>query len=92
MDFTKYNIPTHTQGALTRYVKEGMYPGGFLESVLSNDLFGAIGQADRENTAALRDIVMFVYNEVPSNAWGSKEKVYRYSEKFYYEKIDKAGE
>ena len=91
LDFSGYNLPEHTQGALTRWVNEGTYPGGFLESVLSNALFGAIGQADRENTAALRDIVMFVYNEVPASAWGSKEKVHRHAEKFLYEQLDKVS-
>lgn len=92
LDFTGYNIPEHTQGALIRWVDEGLYPGGFLESVLSNDLFGAIGQADRQNIVALKDIVMFIYNQVPSNAWGSREKMQNYAAKFFYDRLDSTAE
>lgn len=84
LNFTNYpNIPSNTRAALSAYVERGYMPGGFLESVLANDLFGAIGQADRANKAALADIVMFIYNEVPANAWGSRPKVQGYVAKMF---------
>ena len=49
--------------------------GGFLAAVLTNDLFGALGRADADNRAALFTICDYVYNELPSICWGSKEKV-----------------
>lgn len=89
MDFSKYNIPKHTQGAIERWVDHGLFPGGFLEAVLTNDLFGAVGRADSENIRALKDIVMFVYNEVPSSAWGSKEQMQAYAKQMMYKELDK---
>ncbi len=81
-------IPTHTQAALDRYVKHKIIPGGFLMAVLSNDLFGAVAQADSENLAALPEIVKYIYNNCPSNAWGSKDQVWAYVREEFY---DRAG-
>ena len=72
-------IPQHTKDALDRYVNEGILPGGFLVKVLSNDLFGAVGHADSENKKALADICAYIYNELPSGAWGSKQIVVDYA-------------
>lgn len=74
-NFEGYNIPEHTRAAIERYLQYGYMPGDFLVCVLTNDLFGAVGRADSENIKALKDICMFVYNEMPSNSWGSWEKV-----------------
>lgn len=70
-----YNLPEHTWGALRRYVDEGLYPGGFLGSVLANDLFGALGKADHINKTRIFDICMHIYNEEPLSCWGNYEKV-----------------
>ncbi len=50
-------------------------PGGFLRAVLENDLAGAFGRADDDNRRAMHDIVCYVYNELPSQCWGSPAKV-----------------
>ena len=68
-------IPAHTRDALDRYVQHKILPGGFLVSVLSNDLFGAVARADSENLAALTDIVKYIYNELPTGCWGSWEQI-----------------
>lgn len=75
LDFTGYDIPDHTKGALRRYVEQGLMPGSFLEAVLTNDLMGATGRADPHNIFALKEICMFVYNEIPATAWGSRERM-----------------
>lgn len=62
-------------GALERYLNKGILPGGFMTAVLENDLAGAFSRADVENTANLRNIVGYIYNHIPSTAWGSREKV-----------------
>lgn len=72
-------ISEHIKDALDRYVNHGIIPGGFLTRVLSNDLFGAIAQADSENKKALADICAYIYNELPSGAWGSKQIVVDYA-------------
>lgn len=78
-------IPAHTLAALERYVNHHILPGGFLVKVLSNDLFGAVAQADSQNLAALGDIVKYIYNEVPGNAWGSGDIVYKWVENRFYD-------
>ena len=91
LDFTGYcgetfkdlYVPPHTQGALRRYVEEGYMPGGFLTAVLCNDLFGAVARADDENIQSLKDITTFVYNRMPSDSWGSAEKMRAYTEKVW---------
>ena len=49
--------------------------GGFLYALLCNDLFGAVNRADNNSFAGLEDIMAIVWNEIPSNIWGSKEHV-----------------
>lgn len=61
--------------ALTLYKLHGTRPGGFLEAVLSNDLFDAYGRADNFSKADMDLIVKFVYNQLPGDCWGSREKV-----------------
>ncbi len=47
----------------------------FITSVLNNDLFGAFARGDNEAIANLKHIICYCYNEIPSECWGSKEKV-----------------
>lgn len=61
--------------SLKLYAESGCPTGGFLEAVLSNDLARAMGQADSSNRAGLFYIVDFVYNEMPSDSWGTPDKV-----------------
>ena len=77
LDFTGYEdrIPANTQRGLRDYVEKGYYPGGFLTAVLCNDLFRAVNSADSQNAAALVDIVAFIYNRVPADAWGNAQKL-----------------
>lgn len=82
-------IPAHTKAALDRYVEHKMLPGGFLMAVLSNDLFGAVGRADSENLDALPDIVKYVYNQMPSGSWGSKDQIYKFVETAFYDRLGK---
>ena len=69
------NIPTLTLSNLELYVEKGIYPGGFLNSVLCNDLFEAFNYADKENAEALHNLVKVIFNDVPMIAHGSKERV-----------------
>jgi hypothetical protein len=69
------------KAALDRYVNERIVPGDFLFAVLSNDLFNAIERApraDRVSIAAMREIVEYIYNELPSNSWGDRKTVLEY--------------
>lgn len=64
--------------ALERYLNNGIMPGGFLTACLENNLSEAFGRADRDNSQNLRNIIGYIYNYLPSNTWGSPEKVTTY--------------
>ena len=68
-------IPEYTKAAIDRYVNDRLQPGGFLTAVLTNNLMDAHNRADDQNSAAMEDILKYVYWEIPSLAWGSEEKV-----------------
>ena len=69
-----YDLPLSTSDGLMDWVLDHREPGGFLESVLRNDLSSAVGRADPSNSRKLIDIVRFLYNWVPSACWGSDER------------------
>lgn len=64
--------------SLRMYVEHRIPTGGFLEAVLKNDLFGAYSRADLENTKRMQEIVVYIYNHIPIECYGSAEKVYRW--------------
>lgn len=76
-----YNTPDSSKieqrfkESIDRYVQHKIPTGGFLRAVLENNLMEAIGTADTEAMDNIRHIVCYLYNEVPGNCWGSKEKV-----------------
>lgn len=49
--------------------------GGFLYAVLTNDFMKAIGKADGENIRCLREIRDYILTNMPSRAYGNKERV-----------------
>ena len=62
-------------GSVKLYIEEGIDGGSFLFALLSNNLGQAFCRADSDNTKAMKEWVMFLYNQAPSDCWGSKEKV-----------------
>jgi hypothetical protein len=58
---------------LKNYVEHKIPSGHFLTAVISNDLRGAVARADSVNIKHIVAIVRWLYWEVPSVAWGSKE-------------------
>jgi len=71
----RFRIPDHLREALDAYAERGRPVGGFLTAVLEDSLSRAISCADEISLAALVDIVKYVYNELPSGCWGSRDKV-----------------
>ena len=57
--------------ALENYLMHGFQPGGFLTSVLANDLYLAVGRADHWNRDNLPRIVNEVLFKMPSMSHGS---------------------
>lgn len=80
IDFSDYQVPEHTQQALTDYIERGIPVGGFLHSVLCNDLMGAVTRADSSNLHALKDIVLWVYNCAPEACYGSEALYLRWTQ------------
>lgn len=73
----KLVIPAHTKEALDNYFLRGYEPGGFLMSVLTNNLYGAVNSADTANRHAIYEIVKWLTNDpiVPIHSWGTKDHV-----------------
>ena len=68
-------LPSHTLKVLREYILKGIPTGDFLHSVLCNDLSLSVRRADKQNTAALVDIVAFLFDYCPAPCCGSEEKV-----------------
>lgn len=68
-------LPEHMLDGVADYLLFGLEPGGFLRALFSNDLKDSFGRADEINVAAMRAWVLFIYNEMPSLAQGSRERV-----------------
>lgn len=66
-------IPKGTLEAIQYYIDHGLEPGHFVSAVLKNDLREAVGRADAYNIQVIPHIVSWLYNEAPSNCWGSEE-------------------
>jgi hypothetical protein len=73
-------IPPKTKEALRLWEALGVRPGSFTSAVLANNLLDAVCCADPDNLAELKNIVQYVYNEMPGNCWGSPEKCAEWQE------------
>lgn len=68
-------IPDNIKNAIDLYVETGRPAGSFTMGVLANDLTKAVQHADPTSLAHLREIVGYCVWDIPSNCWGSHEKV-----------------
>jgi hypothetical protein len=69
-------IPGYMWDGIVEYVARLRPTGDFLLAVFANDFAGAVTRADTGNDpAALRAYALLLYNEVPAQAWGSRQKV-----------------
>ena len=87
LDFSGYNIPDHTQSALTKYIEQGIPTGGFLNAVLRNNLADAMATADTFNMYYLKDIVTWVWNHALSNSWGDTPTINAWLESFKNKRV-----
>jgi hypothetical protein len=74
-EFNGRLLPEQVHYGLTNYLVHHVPAGSFLTAVLENDLKEACARADDDCMWALPVIVAYLYNEAPSQAWGSKESV-----------------
>ena len=63
------------------YVEKGFTPGGFLTSVICNDLCSSVFRSDDENLHNLPAFVAYFANETPGTCWGSYEKMQQWLNK-----------
>lgn len=68
-------IPPHLRGGLVRYVLLGIKTGSFLQAVIENDFCSASIRADDISGRFSRELARFIYNEMPTGAWGSNAKM-----------------
>lgn len=71
-------IPDHTTEALDNYFLRGFQPGGFLTSILTNNLYSAVGSADRANRHVIYEITLWLTRSddiIPHDSFGTSEKV-----------------
>lgn len=74
-------LPGELREGMRRYVEHGIRPGGFLMACLSNDFVEVIRHCqDDINVRRLCDVAKFLWWELPSTLWGSRERVNQYSE------------
>lgn len=77
----EFIVGTSNMGALGRYSKDKIEPGGFLRAVLEGDLYNACGRADIENQQRLYHIIRYICSTVPIESYGSPEKVKKWLKK-----------
>lgn len=70
-----HGIPEACADGLALYIAAKIAPGSFVTAVLENDLREACGRADSQNRHLLFNYMSFLYNDAPSNCWGSRQKV-----------------
>lgn len=68
-------IPEHLRDGLRYYIEKHIPVGHFLTGVLASDLSVTVGHADPISKANLADIVIWLWNEAPSDCWGSPQAV-----------------
>jgi hypothetical protein len=73
-------LPEHLRAGAKRYLEEGVMPGDFLTAAFCNNLLSAVVLADDEALSRLKEIAMWLHWEVPSSAWGSREKMHMWCE------------
>jgi hypothetical protein len=68
-------IPTYMHGGIIKYLVHHIRPGDFLLSLLACELRETLAHADDKNLWLIPVYYAFFYNNLPSEAWGSREKV-----------------
>lgn len=71
-------VPICTLTDIVAYWEMRRPVGSFLRAVLENDLMGAFARADIVNACNMQHIMAFIYTVLPTNTYGSPEKVKRW--------------
>ena len=76
----QYFMPKLIFVGLNDYARAHAPTGGFLKAVLSNDLGETVMRADPDSLQHIKDIVTYVYNDMPSACHGSPEAYKKWTE------------
>lgn len=68
------DMPERIKNSLDNYVKYG-HCGGCIQAIMSNNLVQAFSRADDDYATNMHAIVMYMYNRMPGDCWGSPEAV-----------------
>jgi hypothetical protein len=68
-------IPEVCRKDMSRYIVDGVRPGGFLFAVLTNDLCRTYLYLDDINRDRIGDYITFLTQYAPPNCFGSRAKV-----------------
>jgi hypothetical protein len=75
-------LPAHMIAGARLYIEEGVEPGSFLRAVLENDFAHAWARADHINTVYMKAWAEWLWNDIPGDAWGSRNAVEAWLTKF----------
>lgn len=68
-----HNAPGGLGLVWQRYVEHGIMPGHFCSCILKNDLIGAVRHADIVQRDLIHATVLWLWNAIPMEAWGTFE-------------------
>ena len=73
MLFDEYEekIPVHTQESIEDYLLRGFPPSGFLEAILTNNLYRATRHSDHINFLLLGQITKWILTNAPAVSFGN---------------------
>jgi len=71
----EFYVPADMMKSLHDYAAYGLQPGGWLTSVLMNDLVGASSLGTDENMRNLPAFIGYLYHECPPECSGSRDAV-----------------
>ena len=80
MNMRNLPCPPFVKDSLERYWEQRVPTGGFLRAVLENKLFEAFGRADLDDQRDMFHIVKWIWNNLPTNIYGSPENVKKHLE------------
>ena len=79
--FDCWHVEGKYRDPIYRYLVHGFNPGSFFHNVFANDFIGAMAHCHAGNSAdSLRNLVGWIFDYMPKEAYGSHEKVYRWME------------
>ena len=73
LDYSK--LPEPFKEEVRKYVEEGIETGSFLKYILENDLFRTMMFAHLDNQECIKDVVLWIWNQLPSETYGTPDKV-----------------